>query len=117
VRAWPLFVEIEGWTVVHAGLHPTGILAQTDRRMALTMRRWPLEEARFRRWHEQYTGTRRVVFGHDARRGLVRVERHGEPLLIGLDTGCVYGGALSGYVLDLDEIVQVDARRAYAPTG
>lgn len=113
LRGWPLFHEVAGWTVVHAGVHPTGDLALTDRRMALTMRRWPLDLPRFAPWHEQYTGTRRVIFGHDARRGLVRVERDGAPLLVGLDTGCVYGGRLSGYVIEADEVVSETARRVY----
>jgi hypothetical protein len=111
-----LFVEAAGWTVVHAGLHPSGSLELTDRHMAMYMRRWPLEDPACPKWHEQYTGDRRVVFGHDARGGLVRVERKGAPWLIGLDTGCVYGGRLSGYVVEEDRIVQVKARKAYKLT-
>ncbi len=117
IRALPLWREIAGWVVVHAGIHPSGALDRTDARMALTMRRWPVESPECPRWHEVYTGDRRVVFGHDAVRGLVRVERDGEPLLIGLDTGCVYGGALSGYVLERDELLQVPAARVYHPPG
>lgn len=115
VRALPLTIEAAGWTVVHAGLHPSGRLDLTDRRMAISMRRFPIEDLDQPHWHEIYEGERRVVFGHDAVRGLVRVERHGEPWLIGLDSGCVYGGSLSGYVLEADELFQVPAARAYKP--
>ena len=117
LRDLPLFVEAAGWTVVHAGLHPSGDLALTDRRMALTLRRWPLEQPSDPYWHAQYTGERRVAFGHDARRGLVRVERDGAPWVLGLDTGCVYGGRLSGYLVEADEVLQVEARRVYKPVG
>ena len=112
-----MFVEMGDWTVVHAGLHPTGGRRLTDRRLALTMRRWPLERPGHAHWHEQYTAPERVCFGHDARRGLVRVERDGEPWLIGLDSGCVYGGSLSAYSIDDDRLIQVKARAVHRPVG
>ncbi len=120
-RAWlgelPYFEDVRPFTVVHAGLHPSGSLERTSPQMAVTMRRWPKEHVWCPPWHEVYRGTRRVIFGHDARRGLVRYERQGEPWLIGLDTGCVYGGRLSGYLVHADRVEQVEARRAYQPIG
>jgi hypothetical protein len=114
LRDLPLFIEeVSGFTVVHASLHPTGDLPQTTRAMALFWRRWPEDQPDGRPWHQVYAGERRVLFGHDARGGLVRIERKGIPWLIGLDTGCVYGGKLSGYIPEADRLVQVDARRAY----
>ncbi|MEZ4322503.1 MAG: metallophosphoesterase [Myxococcota bacterium] len=112
-RSLPLFHEVAGFTVVHAGLHPSGELPLTTRKMALIMRRYPMKDPEAPFWWQQYTGERRVIFGHDAIRGLVRVEREGRPWLIGLDTGCCYGGALSGYVVEEDEIVQVPAAKRY----
>jgi hypothetical protein len=120
VRRLPLFHDLDApWpmTVVHAGLHPSGDRAQTTRKMATTLRRWPDEAETDPFWWEIYTGHTGVVFGHDARRGLVRRDRDGHPWLLGLDTGCVYGGALSGWVVERDLIVQIDAREAYAPIG
>ena len=52
---------------------------------------------------------RTVVFGHWARAGLIR-----RPQVLGLDTGCVWGGKLSAWIAEEDRIVQVDAARAYA---
>lgn len=119
-RGWtaglPLFLEVAGFTVVHAGLHPSGDLASTTRHRALHGRRWPDDtDLSNPFWYDVYTGSRRVVFGHDARRGMVRRERDGAPWLIGLDTGCVYGGALSGYIPEEDRVVQVAAHRVYRP--
>jgi serine/threonine protein phosphatase 1 len=49
-----------------------------------------------------------VLFGHwpakEPRRG---------PKAIGLDTGCVYGYQLTAYIIDTDEFVSVDAKKAY----
>jgi hypothetical protein len=117
LRALPLFLEVGAFTVVHASLHPSGALDRTSRDMALSWRRWPDDRADAPSWHRVYTGERRVIFGHDARGGLVRVERDGQPWVIGLDSGCVYGGYLSGYILEEDHIEQVRARRAYKPVG
>lgn len=127
VRALPLFLDVPRapWpmTVVHAGLHPSGDRARTTRAMALTMRRWtgdaeddrPGDDAFAPFWWQRYRGEAGVVYGHDARRGLIRVERDRHPLVIGLDTGCVYGGKLSGWIAEQDEVVQVDARAPWAP--
>ena len=49
-----------------------------------------------------HSGSRRVVFGHWARRGLVRTDR-----VVGLDTGCVYGRELTAWIAEEDRIVQV----------
>ena len=64
----------------------------------------------YRPWDDFYTGRKRVVFGHWARRGLV-VRRQ----CVGLDTGCVYGGTLSAWIAEEDRIVQVEGWRRPAP--
>lgn len=118
-RVWiaglPLFAEVLGFTVVHAGLHPSGDLDQTTRKMAVAMRRFPMDDPKAPFWWQQYRGDRRVVFGHDAVRGLIRVDRAGAPWIVGLDTGCVYGGRLSGYLVEEDAVVHVEARQSYCP--
>jgi bis(5'-nucleosyl)-tetraphosphatase (symmetrical) len=53
-------------------------------------------------WDHFYRGARTVVFGHWARRRLVM-----QPRLRGLDTGCVYGGALTAWIAEEDRLVQV----------
>ncbi|MEN0067465.1 MAG: metallophosphoesterase [Myxococcota bacterium] len=113
----PLFREVDGWTVVHAALHPSGKLDRTSRKTALSLRRWPDDASSDARWWEVYKGKRRVVFGHDARQGLLlaRPDSQGRPKVVGLDTGCVYGGELTGMWLDDGTIVQVRAARAYKP--
>lgn len=67
----------------------------------------------FRPWHELYRpedhGGRTVVFGHWAAQGLLV-----RPSLRGLDTGCVWGKALTAWIAEEDRLVAVAARRAYA---
>lgn len=74
-------------------------------------RDWPPPPAPFRPWYEQRAPEpgRTVVFGHWAQNGLVE-----RPGLRGLDTGCVWGGALTAWIAEEDRLVSVDAERAYA---
>jgi len=55
-------------------------------------------------WDALYRGRTRVVHGHWATRGHYRGER-----TLGLDSGCVYGGALTAWCQQEDRIVQVPA--------
>ena len=101
------------YLLTHASLHPSGDLGRTDRDMFLYRRTWPGPGGpRF--WWEIYEGPP-VIFGHDARRGLVRRDRDGEPWVVGLDTGCVYGGALSGWLVEEERLFQVPAAQIYRP--
>ena len=117
LRSVPLFLEAGGFTVVHGALHPSGDLDKTDRRTALSLRRWPNDAEGDPYWWQVYEGERRVVFGHDARRGFVRIVRDGRTHLLGLDTGCVYGGKLSGWIAEEERLVQVDAAKQYTKPG
>lgn len=124
-RAWledlPLFLtdsspQERPVVVVHAGLHPTLGQKGTTRKMALNLRQFPSEQATAPSWYDAgWEGPETVVFGHDARRGLVRRELDGKPVAIGLDSGCVYGGKLSGWIRSEDRILSVPAARAYKP--
>lgn len=104
--------------VLHGGLVPGVPLAQQERGYVLNMRSFDAEGRPSKRvsdgepWGVRWPGPALAVFGHDARRGL---QRH--RFALGLDTGCVYGGALTGLWLEARELVQVAARRMWKKPG
>jgi hypothetical protein len=63
-------------------------------------------------WASKWEGPYRVIFGHDARRGL---QLYPAGLAVGLDTGAVYGKKLTGYILPHNDLVQVEATAVHAP--
>ncbi len=99
--------------VVHGGLVP-GVRPEDQAREHLLNLRsirddgTPSKRIEGTPWGAAWRGPEHAVFGHDAVRGL---QRH--PFATGLDTGCVYGRALSALVLPAGEIVSVLARRIY----
>ena len=119
----PVVRVFDDLILVHAGLHPLWDAARlqrlgpTETHYAINVRYcdadgnrppddWPPPGPPYRPWDDFYQGSKRVVFGHWARRGLVV-----RPQCVGLDTGCVYGGKLSAWIAEEDRIVQVDGWR------
>ncbi len=133
VSAWPDVV------LVHAGLHPAWkdpekALAGLDpcvvhpaSEFATRVRYcskegerppsdWPAPPTPFRPWYEfweeRVDERRTVVFGHWARMGLVDRER-----VKGLDSGCVWGNALTAWIPEEERLVSVRAKRAWSPSS
>jgi hypothetical protein len=100
--------------VVHAGAVPGIPLDRQKREHLLSLRSIDDTEAPTSRllvhfpWAAKWRGPEALVFGHDAVRGLQRT-----PFATGLDTGCVYGRALTALVLPEGNMVQVPALRRY----
>jgi diadenosine tetraphosphatase ApaH/serine/threonine PP2A family protein phosphatase len=120
LAARPLWLEVDGdgagsHLVVHGGLVPGVPLEQQERRFLLNLRSIdehgePSKRIEGSPWAALWKGPAHAVFGHDAVRGL---QRH--PFATGLDTGCVYGGALTALVLPKGDLVSIQARRVYTP--
>ncbi len=59
-------------------------------------------------WSELWRGPPFVVYGHTPRNEVSR-----QKWCLGIDTGCVLGGALTAYILPEKRVVQVRARERY----
>jgi hypothetical protein len=122
----PLWLDLLEHDVrlVHAGVAPGVPIEFQARKTLLTVRSLgaegePLERPGMTLWASSYTGSPHIVFGHNA-----RGEPQIHPWATGIDTGCVYGGALTAVVLNAGErmppaeerrsvLVSVTARRRY----
>ena len=116
-HAWlkrrPLFIETDRFLAVHAGVQPGKHPSQTRRGILLNIRTWDGSGRDIRSpenppWYDFYSNSKPVFYGHWARRGLTLREN-----TFGLDSGCVYGRALSAYILEERKLVQLPAARQY----
>ena len=99
------------WCILHAGRVPGVELERSSIRDLTSLRRLTGRGNPW--WYESYVGPELVLFGHTPSQ-LPRVHSlRGRPVAIGLDTGCVYGGKLTAYSPELDELRSVKAARAY----
>ncbi len=116
LKARPLYIETDAFLAVHAGLFPGKHPSETPEEIILNIRTVnpsdgfdsDLNNPSDRPWHEYYTGKKPVFYGHWARQGLCIAAP-----TYGLDSGCVYGRALTAYVLETGEIIQVQAKSVY----
>jgi diadenosine tetraphosphatase ApaH/serine/threonine PP2A family protein phosphatase len=120
LAAMPLFArlgaEAEGaadTAVVHGGAVPGVPLEKQEREHLITLRSItfggePTKRIEGTPWGALWRGPERLVFGHDAVRGL---QEH--PMTTGLDTGCVYGQRLTALALLERRLVSVPAHRSY----
>jgi len=121
LESLPLFLRLgqakpDGpeYVVVHAGAVPGISLEQQKREHLLSLRSIDDTGAPTSRllvhfpWSARWKGPESLVFGHDAVRGMQQTA-----LATGIDTGCVYGRALTGFVLPGCEAVNVPALRRY----
>ena len=102
----PFSLRGDGWVAVHAGIDPNRGVQRIRKRDAIGLRTWrPHKGALALPWWASWRGPDLVIHGHDARRGLL--DRR--PYTLGLDTGCFRTGLLTGYLLEANELVSVQA--------
>jgi diadenosine tetraphosphatase ApaH/serine/threonine PP2A family protein phosphatase len=112
LESLPLMIDLGSHLVVHAGVRP-GVALRAQTIEDLTELRTLGEDRTSREgtpWYEVYNGEKMVLFGH-----WPSLKPRRAPHAIGLDTGCVYGHQLTGYVIETGELLSVQARRAYDP--
>jgi hypothetical protein len=129
LESFPLWIDVpeHGIRIIHAGLVP-GVPFEKQDPWLLTHIRSITEEGKPSEkwgtlWGSLYYAEPHVVFGHNARK-VPQLHPHAT----GLDTACVYGGALTAMVLGEgmapppvdqrgDVLVSVRAKRAYSDYG
>ena len=110
LKSLPFMIDLGSHLVVHAGVRP-GVPLNHQMASDLTELRTMGANPASKRgvpWYEVYRGRKIVLFGHWPAAAPRRA-----PVAIGLDTGCVYGGCLTAYIIDSDQFVSVPARRTY----
>lgn len=112
LNSLPFTIDLGTHLVVHAGLRP-GLEFHSQTTEDMTELRSLGEDRASRKgtpWYDVYDGEKIVLFGHwpsqEPRRG---------KKAIGLDTGCVYGGQLTAYIVETGELTSVPARQVYDP--
>jgi bis(5'-nucleosyl)-tetraphosphatase (symmetrical) len=116
IASWPAFLELEDIILVHAGLEPGKEKVQDmSERVLVKIRTWDGIGDELHRpddppWYTCVAPKKTIVFGHWAQRGLIDL-----PHFKGLDTGCVYGGQLTGWCPEEHRFLHVQARHAYSP--
>ncbi len=129
IRGWPLVIDFPAQrvTVVHGGFLPQMNVTREDverERDVIPELRWirkqngawrPVPKEKKKKedvlWAEKWRGDRFVLYGHTPLR-----EPKRDKLALGLDTGCVYGGALTAAIYEDGEweTVSVKAKHKYA---
>ena len=99
----PVAMSFDEALVVHGGVDPERPLCEHTVEDLLTTRAPHGDGYDGPFWYESYDGPHRVFFGHTVHDRPVERE-----YAVGLDTGCVYGGALTAYDYRRDRFVAVD---------
>ena len=111
MKSWPVYIEEENFLAVHGGIIPGEHPSSSKAELLVNIRYWDgtgknMQDPSCPAWHDLYNGSKLVIYAHWAQQGL-----HIKNNSIGLDTGCVYGGKLTGIWLPEKELVQVPSSR------
>ena len=111
MKNWPVYIEEEDFLAVHGGIIPGEHPHSSKTELLVNIRYWDgtgenMQDSSCPAWHDLYTDSKLVIYAHWAQQGL-----HIKNNSIGLDTGCVYGGYLTGIWLPDKELVQVPSLR------
>lgn len=101
------------WTVVHGGIDPDLGVERTPDDVKIHVKALEGEP----NWWELYDGRDGlIIVGHrPLREPLILRRKDGSPYMVNVDTGCAYGGALTAYCIDADQILQVPAETTPMP--
>lgn len=99
----PFYIDEKHFLAIHAGVIPNSSLETVDKGDLLNLRIW-----NGRPWYDYYKDEKLIIYGHWAAKGLSIGKNR-----IGLDSGCVWGGALSAFCIEEKKIYQQKALTQY----
>lgn len=107
----PLYIELPDALIVH-GYYKAGIALDDQRDDVLlgTAKRRIIKTGKRKGWFKKYDGKKPIIVGHRDYSGEKQVFDY-EGRVYGIDTRCVYGGALTGVLLPEWRFVRVEAQR------
>ncbi|MFQ3320673.1 MAG: serine/threonine protein phosphatase 1 [Natronomonas sp.] len=104
----PVAIGWGGDLVVHGGVDPDKSLAGHDMTDLQTMRSMTDDGYDGPFWFHSYRRKPRIFFGHTVLSRPLQTE-----WAVGLDTGCVYGGELTAYIVGQDRFLSVEPKETY----
>jgi hypothetical protein len=110
LQSLPYLIDLGSHLVVHAGVRPDVPLDRQEPADLMELRTMGADPSSREGvpWYEVYRGEKIVLFGHWPASQPRCAQR-----AIGLDTGCVYGGRLTAFVIESNQLLSVPARRVY----
>ena len=118
IAKWPQAIHLTEQKIIciHGGFLPDEPWHKTDPEVATTVQvitsdGLPGKRSKnpvARPWADFWNGSEKVLYGHTPREEVLRHDS-----AIGLDTSCVYGGKLTGWVYPEDNFIEVAAKKDY----
>lgn len=105
MRSLPYYLLFDDFIIVHAGFDPGIAFKDNSHDNLVSLRNL---DHTGKPWFDGYHGAKHIYFGHWAKLGLFLSKN-----VTCLDTGCVYGGKLSGYIIEENRLIQIPARMTY----
>jgi hypothetical protein len=99
----PTYIEEENFLLIHGWLDPLKSLSEHSKEELTNIR-----EINNLPWYKQYVWNKKIIYGHWAINGLTITNN-----TIWLDTWCLYGWALTAYILETNEIFSQPALNMY----
>jgi serine/threonine protein phosphatase 1 len=105
MKSLPYYIITDEFIIVHAGFDPSIAFKDNSHEALVSVRMLSHTGAP---WFDGYYGSKHIYFGHWAKLGLM-FGRY----VTSLDTGCVYGNVLTGYIIEENRLIQVPAKKVY----
>lgn len=114
IETMPLYIDLPDATIVHAFWEPGVPLAEQREHVLVGVKSGEeyLYDKYERPWYELYDGDKPLIVGHRDYTGVMKSMIYRDRVY-GIDSRCVYGGALTGLLLPDFRLFSVPARKAH----